>query len=153
MMTTRSTTLASVIALSLLAGCATVTKEQTGAIVGGAAGAVIGAQVGEGSGRDIAIALGAIAGSMIGAQIGRYMDEQDRINTALVLEKNRTGETSTWKNPDTGNSYAVTPTRTYEAPDQGPCREFTMDAEIGGDNQQVYGTACREPDGSWNMTS
>jgi len=143
----------SVIALSLLAGCATVTKEQTGAVVGGAAGAVIGAQVGDGSGRDIAIALGAIAGSMIGAQIGRYMDEQDRTNTAIALEKNRTGEVSTWKNPDTGNNYAVTPTRTYEAAGQGPCREFTMDADIGGEPQQVYGTACRQSDGSWNMTS
>ena len=146
-------TLVSVVALSLSAGCATVTKEQTGAVVGGAAGAVIGAQVGDGSGRDIAIALGAIAGSMIGASVGRYMDEQDRTNTALVLEKNRTGETSTWKNPDTGSSYAVTPTRTYDASDQRPCREFTMDAEIGGETQEVYGTACRESDGSWNMTS
>ncbi len=31
------------------------------------------------------------------------------------------------------------------------CREFTRDIQIGGKVQQGYGTACRQPDGSWKV--
>ena len=55
-----------------------------------------------------------------------------------------------WRNPDTGDTYSVTPTRTYET-EQGPCREFTMQASIGGRPDTVYGTACRQSDGSWKV--
>lgn len=76
------------------------------------------------------------------------MDETDRMRTAYVLETQPTGAYTEWRNPDTGRSYVVVPTRTYAAA-QGPCREYTMDAVIDGRMQRVYGTACRQPDGSW----
>jgi surface antigen len=44
----------------------------------------------------------------------------------------------------------MVPTRTYESA-EGPCREYSLDAEIGGKTEQVYGTACRQPDGSWRI--
>jgi surface antigen len=44
----------------------------------------------------------------------------------------------------------VVPTRTY-ASAQGPCREYTMDAVVGGRPENVYGTACRQADGSWRV--
>jgi len=87
---------------------------------------------------------------MIGGAIGRSMDETDRLRTAASLETVRTGVPSTWRNPDTGNQYVVTPTKTYESA-SGPCREYTIDAVIGGKKQKVYGTACRQPDGSWKI--
>ena len=31
------------------------------------------------------------------------------------------------------------------------CREYTQEVDIGGTSQQVYGTACQNPDGSWEM--
>ena len=31
------------------------------------------------------------------------------------------------------------------------CREIIMDVVIDGVEQQAYGTACREPDGSWKI--
>ncbi|HYW77842.1 MAG TPA: RT0821/Lpp0805 family surface protein, partial [Gammaproteobacteria bacterium] len=64
----------------------------------------------------------------------------------------RTGVPSAWRNPDTGNEYSVTPTRTYES-EAGPCREYTIDAIIGGKKEKVYGTACRQADGSWKNVS
>lgn len=131
-----------------LAGCAT--KEEAGAVTGMAVGAAVGSTMGRGSGRALAIWLGAVVGAQIGQTVGRYMDEQDRIRTSLVLENNRTQQPTTWHNPDSGYDYTVTPTRTYEVA-EGPCREFTMDAAIGGKVQQVYGTACRQPDGSWKI--
>ena len=134
--------------LGLASGCAT--KQETGAVVGGAVGAAVGSTIGRGEGRTAAIIIGTMTGTVVGSTIGRYMDQQDRLHTAQTLEYNRTRESSVWRNPDSGNTYRVTPTRTFETA-QGPCREFTLDANVGNRNQQVYGTACRQPDGSWKI--
>ncbi|HET8745733.1 MAG TPA: RT0821/Lpp0805 family surface protein [Ramlibacter sp.] len=142
-----------VIALTaaLLAGCGTsseIPREQAGTVIGAVAGGLLGSQIGGGDGRVAATIVGAIAGGAIGQSIGRSMDQTDRLRTAQVLESNPTGTRTHWRNPDTGAEYTVVPTRTY-ASAQGPCREYTMDAVIGGRLQKVYGTACRQPDGSW----
>lgn len=125
-------------------------KEQAGMVIGGVLGGVLGTQIGKGHGRDIAIIAGVLAGSAIGGSIGRTMDDVDRMKTAQTLEGVRTGVSSTWKNPDTSVQYSVTPTRTYETA-SGPCREFTTEAVIGGKHEKVYGTACRQADGSWKV--
>jgi surface antigen len=133
----------------LVAGCATQSsREQGGMLIGGALGGVLGHQVGGGTGRTVATIVGAVAGAMVGGAIGRSMDDTDRLKTAQVLEGVRTGVPTEWRNPDTGNQYEVTPTRTYES-EGAPCREYTVDAMIGGKQEQIYGTACRQPDGSW----
>jgi surface antigen len=124
------------------------TQEEQGVIIGMIAGGLLGYQVGDGSGQVLATMVGSMAGAMIGGNIGRSMDEQDQMRTSLALENVRTGVPTAWVNPDTGYEYTVTPTSTYEA-DSGPCREYTLDAQIGGKTEQIYGTACRQPDGSW----
>lgn len=132
-----------------LGGCATDRpNEQAGMIIGGALGGLLGNQVGGGSGRTAAIIVGTLAGAAIGGAVGRSMDETDRLKTAHSLENVRTGVPSTWRNPDSGNQYTVVPTRTYET-SEGPCREYTIDAVIGGRVEKVYGTACRQTDGTW----
>ena len=99
-----------------------------------------------------AIWLGAVVGSQVGATIGRHMDEHDRERLVNVLETQRTSTGSSWVNPDTGYNYTATPTNTYDDPSgTGPCREFTIDASIGGKTEQIYGTACRQADGSWKV--
>lgn len=142
---------ACVCALALVAGCETPpTQEQTGRVVGGVLGGVLGAQVGRGSGRTAATIVGTIVGAAIGGSIGRSMDDNDRRRTAEALETGRTGASSEWVNPDSGNRYTVVPTRTYGGA-QGPCREYTIDAVVGGRPEKIYGTACRQPDGSWRV--
>lgn len=142
-----TTTLAAALALG---GCATYQgpQEQAGMVIGGVLGGVLGAQVGGGRGRTAAIIAGSLAGAAIGGAVGRSMDEVDRMKTAQTLETVRTGVPAQWRNPDTDNYYTVVPTRTYETT-AGPCREYTIDAVIGGRKEKVYGTACRQPDGSW----
>lgn len=125
-------------------------KEGAGSVIGGVLGGVLGAQVGEGHGRTVAIIAGALAGAAIGGSVGKHMDEGDRQKVAQTLEGVRTGVPVAWSNPDSGVRYAVTPTRTYETP-AGPCREFTTEALIGGKRETVYGTACRQPGGSWKV--
>lgn len=123
-------------------------KEQTGSVVGAVIGGVLGSQFGQGSGRTAATIVGAVAGGALGNAIGRDMDQTDRIRAAQALEVSRTGEPVSWRNPDTGHEYTVVPTRTYRTA-EGPCREYTVNTVIGGRPEKVYGTACRQPDGSW----
>lgn len=125
-------------------------NEQAGMVIGGLLGGVLGSQVGGGSGRTAAIIAGTLIGSHVGTRVGINMDEVDRMHTAQSLETVRTGVPSQWRNPDTGNQYTVVPTRTYDST-SGPCREYTMDAVIGGRNEKVYGTACRTSDGDWEI--
>ncbi len=136
-----------------VAGCAVPpTQEQSGMVIGGILGGVLGSQVGGGSGRTVATIVGAIAGATIGGAVGRSMDESDRLKTAHALETVRTGVPSQWRNPDTGNRYTVVPTKTYESAGT-PCREYTVDAVVAGQRDKVYGTACRQPDGSWRAVN
>lgn len=133
----------------VIAGCETTSHAQQGEIIGGVLGGVIGAQVGEGRGNTAAIILGTLAGSMIGRHIGESMDDTDRMYTARTLNDAKTGQSTSWTNPDNGNQYTVTPTRTFEQT-SGPCREFRLDASVGSqDDQELFGTACLQADGSW----
>ena len=132
-----------------LSACETApSQQQSGTVVGGVLGGVIGSQVGGGSGRTAATVIGTLIGAAIGGNVGRSMDHTDRMKTAQALESTRTGTSSTWHNPDTGATYKVTPTRTRPSAD-GPCREYTMEATVGGRPETVYGQACRQKDGSW----
>ena len=47
-----------------------------------------------------------------------------------------------------GNVVAPVASAPQAAPD---CREATTTVVIGGRQQRVYGTACRQPDGSWHL--
>lgn len=132
-----------------LTGCETPTsQQQSGTVIGGVLGGALGSQIGHGSGRTAATVIGTLIGATIGGNVGRSMDQTDRLKTAQALESVRTGRSSSWRNPDTGAQYTVTPTRTRQAP-EGPCREYTVDATVGGQPERVYGQACRQPDGSW----
>lgn len=70
-----------------------------------------------------------------------------------ALENNPTDQSSAWVNPDTGRSGTTVPIRTYQDSSGQPCREFISTIIIGGREEQGYGTACRQPDGSWQLVS
>jgi surface antigen len=146
---TRLAIVAFIASLIFLHGCETTSHPQEGEVIGAVIGGVVGAQIDDGNTRTAAIILGTIAGGMIGRHIGQSMDDTDRLMTAQSLNDSRTGQSTTWVNPDTGHEYTVTPTRTYEE-SGSPCREFQLDATVGGrTDQDVYGTACLQADGSW----
>jgi len=48
-------------------------------------------------------------------------------------------------------SGAVTATREGTSTSGRYCREFLQEVLIGGRKEQAYGTACRQPDGSWEV--
>ena len=138
-------------AILLLTGCESVpTKQDQGVMIGAIVGGILGNQVGGGSGRMLATIVGTAAGAAIGGSVGRSMDESDRMKAAAALETVRTDVSTQWVNPDTGYEYSMTPTRTFDD-GTGPCREYVLEAQIGGNTEEVYGTACRQADGSWKV--
>ena len=149
--------LAGILVLSLaLSGCASMgPKEGAGSVVGGVGGAVIGSQFGSGTGRVVGTAIGAIAGMLIGQEVGKSLDRADQLEMQRTaqhaLENSRVDETRTWRNPDSGNSGTITPKRTYKTERGQYCREYQQTVLIGGQERQAYGTACRQPDGSWKI--
>ena len=120
-----------------------------GAIVGAVLGGFGGSQFGSGGGRTVAIVGGAAAGAVIGGAIGQSLEADDEARVQHTLETGRTGKTVIWHNQNTGNRYEMTPTRTYRTADRRDCREYTSWVFLGGYEEQVTGTACRMPDGSW----
>jgi surface antigen len=144
--------LVSTIAAATVACQSSPTREDTGMVVGGVIGGALGSQVGKGSGRIVGAVAGTLIGAFIGGSIGRSMDQQDRYRANQALESNPTNQPSSWRNPDSGNQYTVTPTRTYQSAGQD-CREYSTEAVIDGRRETVYGTACRQPDGTWQAAN
>ena len=132
-------------------------KESVGTLLGAAVGGLAGAQVGKGRGQLVATAAGTLLGAFIGKEIGKSLDRADRValqqTTQQSLETAPVGTTSSWQNPDSGNSGTVTPANTFQNSDGTYCREFSQTVTVGGRTEEGYGTACRQPDGSWKIIS
>ena len=129
-------------------------KQTVGGLGGAAAGGLIGAQFGSGSGKLAATAAGVLIGALIGSEIGRQLDEADRIRANEAINRAHSaqiGQTITWNNPQSGNYGTVTPTREGTSSTGAYCREFQQTIVVGGKTEQGYGTACRQPDGSWQI--
>ncbi|MHB8767145.1 MAG: RT0821/Lpp0805 family surface protein [Deferrisomatales bacterium] len=137
--------------VSLVACAAPPRKEDAGTVLGGVAGGVAGAQMGRGHGKTAAIIVGTILGAIVGRDVGRSIDRTDELQAQQALERNKVGQASSWVNPDTGNQVVVTPTKTYQVAGGDYCREFQSEVTVGGKKERAYGTACRQPDGSWKI--
>lgn len=143
----------------ILAACAQDgnQKQTAGTIVGGIGGAVLGSQVGGGSGRIVATAVGTLAGALIGSEVGKSLDKADRAEMRQAEQQAHSapvGETIEWNNPDTGNYGSVTPVRDGRSTQTGAyCREYQTSVNVGGRQEEAYGTACQQPDGSWEIVS
>jgi surface antigen len=106
-------------------------------------------------GKAAGIAAGTIIGGLVGAGAGSLLDtNSERVRNQAVqrsLESVPAGTASSWTNPDGGTSGSVTPVRTFQNSQGAYCREFQQTVTIGGREERSYGTACRQPDGSWKI--
>jgi len=132
-------------------------KEGAGTLVGAGLGALAGSQIGSGKGQLAAVAIGTLLGAFAGNEIGKSLDKADQAALAQAGEEARTapiGKTIDWSNPDSGNSGSVTPIREGRQEGSGNyCREFQQTVTIDGKTEKAFGVACRQPDGSWKITS
>ncbi len=143
----------------LLAACGedTGTKQTFGTLLGAGAGALIGSQIGSGTGQLAAVAIGTLAGAYVGSEVGKSLDRADRAamqqTTQSSLESTPSGTTTEWRNPDSGNSGTITPQPAYESSSGQYCREYQQTIVVGGQTENAYGTACRQPDGTWKIVN
>jgi surface antigen len=124
-----------------------------GSAAGGALGGLLGSQFGKGSGSTLMTIVGVVGGALAGGYVGRSMEPADQACVGQTLEHTPTNETVAWQNPNNGSSYWVTPTSTYQGNGGQPCRNFVTNAVVDGQQQQIDGTACRQPDGHWKTVS
>ncbi len=139
------------------AGCATIEenpKTTVGAVGGGALGGLIAAAAG---GNAAVIAASAVGGILLGGFLGNMLDERDKRMAAeaaqRALETSPTGKPVSWQNPDSGHYGTVTPVKTYQTSSGSYCREYQQIVTIDGKQEKAYGTACRQPDGSWKAVN
>lgn len=132
-----------------------IDKELIGSLAGAAGGAVIGSNIGKGRGNIAAIAIGTLLGGKLGSEVGASLDRADMAyynkTSQRALETAATGESLPWQNPQSGNSGTITPTNFYQTNTGQYCREYQQTITVGGKTQNGYGTACRQPDGSWEI--
>jgi surface antigen len=140
-----------------LTGCQTVSerpKTAIGGLGGAATGGLIAAAAGGGG---AGIAAGVIGGALLGGLVGNLLDQRDRELQAKAasqaLENTPSGKPVAWQNPDNGHAGTITPTRTYQTAQGAYCREYQQTITIDGKKENSYGTACRQPDGSWKIVS
>lgn len=144
------------IALSL-AGCADGygPKQTGGALLGGALGGLLGSQIGGGTGNLVATAGLAALGLVIGSNVGRSLDRADAVylqnSTANALEYNQIGQPVVWQNNQVYTT--VVPVRDGSTTGGRYCREYQQTVTVGGKTEQAYGTACRQPDGAWQVVN
>lgn len=146
-----------VLAAGLVSGCAyndpIFNKTNGGTLIGAIGGGVIGSELGDGG--TAATIIGTILGGVIGNQVGQSLDRADQMYAERAFNRAAAapvGQQIQWQNPQSGNRGTVTATRegTHQTTGQY-CREYQTTVTIGGQTQQAYGTACRQPDGSWQL--
>jgi len=122
-------------------------RAEVGALLGGIAGGTIGAQAGKDGNRAVAIVVGTVIGAAIGAEIGHRMDRADRACAGHALELAGSGRSVTWRNPESGVTYQLTPVD--RAPSSDGCRKFRLIATGSFGLSEGRATACPGDDGVW----
>ncbi|MCB2101912.1 MAG: glycine zipper 2TM domain-containing protein [Rhodobacterales bacterium] len=150
-------TVALLLAVSLAACQGSGPKQTIGTLGGAGLGALAGSAIGSGKGQLAAVAIGALVGAYAGSEVGKSLDRADQQylerTSQNSLEYNRTGQTSSWRNPDSGHSGTVTPTRTYQSSAGSACREYETTIFVDGREETAYGRACRQSDGTWQLAN
>ncbi|MFZ2620055.1 MAG: RT0821/Lpp0805 family surface protein [Alphaproteobacteria bacterium] len=128
-------------------------SDQTiGTVLGGVVGGGLGSTIGEGSGKTVAAILGTLMGAYIGSELAKP-DQPYYEKAATQAQNAPVGQPVQWYNPETGNGGSITTTREGQTRSGDYCREFQQTITVGGKTEKAYGTACRQPDGSWKVVN
>lgn len=131
-------------------------KQAVGTGAGALVGGILGSKVGKGSGQLWATGAGVLLGALMGSEIGQSLDKADMMYANQASQKASSapiGEAITWNNPDSGNHGTITPTKEGYSSSGRYCREYQQTIYVGGKAESGYGTACQQPDGSWQIVN
>ena len=134
-----------------------ISNETGGTVLGGVGGALLGSTLGRGRGSLVGAAAGGLLGAFVGNRIGASLDQRDQAianqTSQRAFETAPSNQPVTWRNPDSGHYGTIVTQPAYQSPQGQYCREYTQTINVGGQNQRAYGTACRQPDGTWQIVS
>lgn len=77
------------------------------------------------------------------------MDSVDYTKRSQALQSSRTNDTTSWYNPNTDVTYALTPTDTYKNNQGQTCRKYTLVKSKSGVRRMSVEQACHSANGSW----
>lgn len=126
---------------------------QTGAVIGGILGGVLGSNIGKGNGKTLATIAGTLFGAYVGRSVGADMDAGDRRCAGETFDMAQDNQPVEWTNPDTQQSYSVTPQSSYQDQSGQYCRKYTSEVVIDGRRQSREGTACKQASGEWRIVN
>lgn len=136
-MASRKIIATTLIASAFATGCATTNngawgnKQTVGSIFGGLAGALVGSQIGSGSGRTVATIAGALAGGALGNWIGSNLDAKDQQELAASTQHAlATGDTVTWSSNHSGANATVTPVSSKTVSQQATVKRAPKIAQV-----------------------
>ena len=134
-------------------GGGTINKQDIGTIAGAIGGGIIGSNVGGGKGAIAGTIAGTLLGGALGSSIGSSLDRADATvyddASQRALETAKPNQTLPWKGQNA--SGTITPSGYYKDASGRYCREYTQKIVVAGKTQQGHGTACRNPDGTWQI--
>ena len=146
-------------ALLPVAGCQTIEREfgfnrdtQMGAAGGAAFGGIVAALA---SANPAWIAASVILGGVAGGAIGNHLGRQDATRhartNANALDTLAQGQTSSWKNNQTGNYGSTTVTRVTHDGNGMTYKNYREQIHTKAESVTKEGTACKSPGGSWKV--
>tara|TARA_B100001989_G_C24520407_1_gene455548 strand:+ start:971 stop:1420 length:450 start_codon:yes stop_codon:yes gene_type:complete len=133
----------------ILSGCSNdpnTSNENTGRLIGGVGGALVGNKV---SDSDAAPVIGAVVGSYIGGELGRNKDQQNDKQAASTLNSKLAKASASWVNDVDQTQYTMTVSQPYQNSGK-KCRPFTIKQSKGGASTVKNGIACLD-NGVWDM--
>lgn len=142
-------------AIALLAGCASSGKEQA-KTEGGVVGGTIASQYGTGNPKLASLGVGTLLGAFIGKDVAAGLDKSDQAQAEVAARRaygGPIGEKAGWTNPQSGNSGTVTSIRDGYNNAGQYCREYQQTVTVKGTTELAYGTACKQPDGTWKIVA
>jgi surface antigen len=132
-------------------------KQNIGTLAGAALGGAAGSRFGKGSGNVASTIAGTLLGGYLGNEVGASLDRADMAyydrTSQQALESAQPGQSLPWRNPESGNSGTVTPSSYYQTANGQYCREYQQTITIAGRAERGQGTACRQPDGTWQIVN
>jgi len=94
-------------------------------------------------------ALGVLMAAVGGNPKSSKLSRREEICFSQSFEHVPDRRTVAWSDRKLGVHYSVIPMRTLRTSDDHFCREYAAKATLNGHSADVYGTACRQPDGRW----
>jgi surface antigen len=162
-------TLVVALALPIAAPAHAFDKEGMGTLLGAGLGGLLGNQFGGGSTKVITTSIGVFAGGLAGRSIGGSLDRADRAHYNRGSYGYTPQASRAYYQPNYVAQYAPPPQRVVYVREPEPiyvqdsyvgarsnhgdryCREYSNSVRIGNQWRDSYGTACLQPDGSWEV--